>query len=101
MTDQEKRALEERLEKKTPKGWYGLAVPERWYEIIDRCDRDLEEIVPGYEVHQIKSKFDRLRYYIGYPKGVSKEVYEKAEARIRQAEHEVAVLEGNEEDGDF
>lgn len=47
-----------------------------WFEIISRCAAELEEVIPGYNIAQIKAKFGGLRFYIG--KGsVSDEVWEQ------------------------
>jgi len=35
-----------------------------WYPIIQWTDTQLAELVPGYNIVQIKEKFNGLRYYI-------------------------------------
>lgn len=67
MTPSQQTELQERLDARTPKGWYGLAAPVGWYEIIDRLDQALVEIDPDYQVHQIKEKFGGLRFYCSIP----------------------------------
>jgi len=34
-----------------------------WYDLLVRCDQELEALSPGYNIAQIKSKFGGLRYY--------------------------------------
>jgi hypothetical protein len=38
-----------------------------WYPIIKRTHDRLTELIPGYNILQIKEKFGGLRYYIRYP----------------------------------
>lgn len=38
-----------------------------WYPIIKRTHDELNCIVPGYNISQIKEKFGGLRYYISFP----------------------------------
>lgn len=38
-----------------------------WADILRETDRKLEEIVPGYNISQIKVKFGGLRYYWNPP----------------------------------
>lgn len=35
-----------------------------WFDIISECAADLENVVPGFNISQIKSKFGGLRFYI-------------------------------------
>lgn len=42
------------------------ALPE-WADILRETHAKLEELVPGYNIAQIKEKFGGLRYYIGMP----------------------------------
>ena len=44
-----------------PPGWKGLAL---------MLDKELAEVYADYELHQIKSKFGMLRYYIAVPNDV-------------------------------
>jgi hypothetical protein len=41
-----------------------------WYPIIKRTHERLTELVPGYNIAQIKEKFGGLRYYVDFPDGV-------------------------------
>ena len=38
-----------------------------WADLLRETHAKLEEIVPGYNIAQIKDKFGGLRYYIGMP----------------------------------
>lgn len=38
-----------------------------WYPIIKQTHDRLTEIIPGYNIAQIKEKFGGLRFYIDYP----------------------------------
>lgn len=38
-----------------------------WADILRETHAKLEEIVPGYNISQIKDKYGGLRYYIGMP----------------------------------
>ena len=43
---------------------------EPWYPIIKHTHDALTELVPGYNIAQIKEKFGGLRYYIDLPEEV-------------------------------
>jgi hypothetical protein len=38
-----------------------------WYPIIKRTHERLTELIPGYNIAQIKDKFGGLRYYFDFP----------------------------------
>lgn len=57
-----------------------------WAELIRDTDRKLNEIVPGYNISQIKDKFGGMRYYIGFPDNTSDEARTKAWDIIDDAE---------------
>ena len=46
-----------------PKGWYGLGfdIPE----VTDYLDKVMEDLImiPGFELHQVKLKFNMARFY--------------------------------------
>lgn len=44
-----------------------IANYDDWADILRETDAALEELIPGYNVAQIKTKFGGLRYYIDYP----------------------------------
>lgn len=45
-------------------GWPELIdVSSGWYPLLDRLDRKLAAIAPGYVVQQVKSKFGSLSFY--------------------------------------
>lgn len=85
MDEEEREALKRRIDARTRPGWDGLSVGPGWYEIVDTLDREIADIVPDYEVHQIKEKFGGLRYYYGVPGGMydaaKTEALAKVEAR--------------------
>lgn len=55
--------LTARLNDRAPHG-VDLACYDGWLDLIDRLDRDLAELDPGYRVLQVKEKFGGLRYYV-------------------------------------
>lgn len=74
-------AVEEDIKARTPKGWYGLATPKGWDELVAEVHDILKMYDPDYEVHQIKEKFGGLRYYCTIPhNSLIIGVIEKAEA---------------------
>jgi hypothetical protein len=46
-----------------PKGWYGLEFDIT--DVTDYLDKVMEELIliPGFELHQIKLKFNMARFY--------------------------------------
>ena len=38
-----------------------------WYPVLASTHRTLNELIPGYNISQIKNKFGGLRYYFTYP----------------------------------
>lgn len=67
-----------------------------WFPAIKRCHERLQELVPGYNIRQIKEKFGGLRYYIDGGE-CRKDSWEAHEAEAREitysAEAEVAEFE--------
>lgn len=57
-----------------------------WYEVLVALDEDLEQIVPGYNIAQIKEKFGDLRYYVDYPTTATPGDIEAADELIEEAE---------------
>ena len=50
------------------KGWYGFSlgdVPHVWTDVLDEFLGWLETQCPDFEIHQIKMKLGRLRFYAG------------------------------------
>jgi hypothetical protein len=50
------------------KGWYGFAlgnVPRVWTDVLDEFLCWLEIQCPDFEIHQVKIKLGRLRFYAG------------------------------------
>lgn len=58
-----------------------------WYPILDELQARLSELVPGYEVQQVKEKFGTLRFYWSWPEGTPEETYKAADAFVTAAEH--------------
>lgn len=44
-----------------------ISCDKGWYPLIIKLDERLAEIIPDYELHQVKEKYGTLRYYIGLP----------------------------------
>ena len=65
-----------------------LAVYEAWIPYIEKLDAELEALIPGYEVHQVKDKFGGLRYYFEVPEGTPDDVAAQARALVRRYESE-------------
>ena len=70
-------------------GWVPeLAVYEAWIPYIEKLDAELEALIPGYEVHQVKDKFGGLRYYFEVPAGTPDDVAARARALVSRYESE-------------
>lgn len=65
--------------------WNTLDHGDGWLDIVDRLDRAIAEIVPDYEITQVKEKFGGLRYYIG---SVPTEQFDEVYRLIGEAEDE-------------
>ena len=65
-----------------------LAVYEAWIPYIEKLDAELEALIPGYEVHQVKDKFGGLRYYFEVPADTPDDVAAKARALAHRYERE-------------
>lgn len=55
-----------------------LEVPDHWLPDILELDAALEELMPGYEVLQVKVKFGGLRYYWQAPEGTPEDIWRRA-----------------------
>lgn len=44
-----------------------ISCSKGWYPLVIELDKKLAEILPDYELHQVKEKFGTLRYYTGFP----------------------------------
>lgn len=60
-----------------------------WYPIIRDTHEQLDHLISGYNIAQIKEKFGGLRYYIDMPEAVGDEEREQVYAIIREAEARV------------
>ncbi|OHU33370.1 hypothetical protein BKG79_22480 [Mycobacteroides chelonae] len=70
-----------------PDGWgRWISCSRGWYPIIIQLDRDLAEIDPDYELHQVKEKFAGLRYYFHPSEGVSEADQQRMDALVDEAE---------------
>lgn len=72
-----------------------------WYPAIFDAHEALEELIPGYNISQIKEKFGGLRYYIDFPESVEdgdwpgivpEDIRAKADAIILEAEQRAAII---------
>jgi hypothetical protein len=59
----ESLAWKDDIEARTPQGWYGLATPDGWDQLVFDLHAAIKALFPDYEVYQIKEKFGTLRYY--------------------------------------
>jgi hypothetical protein len=59
-----------------------------WQSIITQLDTDLQKVVPGYSVVQIKEKFGGLRFYIAMTNGYAPEQMREAWDIVYTAESE-------------
>ena len=72
-----------------------------WYPAVSEAHEQLNRVVPGYRIDQIKEKFGELRYYYSLPDEINTEEYRaKADCVIARAEGWCAGWEarGREED---
>ena len=70
-------------------GWIPeLAVYDAWIPYIEKLDAELEALIPGYEVHQVKDKFGGLRYYFEVPADTPDDVAAAARALTSRYESE-------------
>lgn len=54
--------------RRIPDGWgRWISCDKGWYPLIVALDKELAEICPDYELHQVKEKFGTLRYYFAIP----------------------------------
>lgn len=72
-----------------------------WYPAIFDAHVALEELIPGYNISQIKEKFGTLRYYIDFPESVEngdwpgivpEDIRSKADAIILEAEQRAVII---------
>ena len=68
-------ALQEKYKEYIPQGWYGFSLgsptPHSWFEIIDEflaylVSLQYEDKITNFEIHQIKTKFGGIRFYVSY-----------------------------------
>lgn len=57
-----------------------------WAETLRATDLKLQEIIPGYNIAQIKAKFFALRYCIDFPEDTDPEVQKQAWEILNEAE---------------
>ena len=59
------RKLPEQIRNRIPEEWSGNSfIPPGWQGLVCLLDDELAKIAPDYVLHQVKSKFGTLRYYI-------------------------------------
>lgn len=55
----------QKVEDRIPESWgKNVGVPKTWYPYIADLDIKLSALAPEYVVHQVKTKFGSLRFYI-------------------------------------
>lgn len=64
-----------------------------WAELLKETDKKLEQLIPGYNISQIKEKFFGLRFYIDFPEGTTQEVREQAWKILLNAENSAQRIE--------
>ena len=81
------REFNEKYKLYIPEGWYGLGfdIPE----ITDYLDKEMEDLIliPGFELHQIKLKFNMARFYFETnwkDKGLEAVIENKIESKINE-----------------
>jgi hypothetical protein len=77
--------VRERLATKFTSAWNTLDHGDGWLDIVDRLDRAITELVPDYQITQVKEKFGGLRYYIG---SVPADRFDEVHRLISEAEAE-------------
>lgn len=63
-----------------------------WADILRKTHEQLQTLVPGYNIAQIKEKFWELRYYIDIPSDYSDEVRQQAWDIASQAERDAPAM---------
>ncbi|MGO2931983.1 hypothetical protein [Microbacterium sp.] len=63
MSENAPRGLRRIIARIEPGGPELIDVSSGWYPLLDRLDRKLAAIAPGYVVQQVKSKFGSLSFY--------------------------------------
>ena len=59
------RSLPKEIQERIPEKWSGNSfIPPGWRNLVRMLNKELAEVAPNYELHQVKSKFGTLRYYI-------------------------------------
>jgi len=61
--------------------WLDIWRDHAWFPIIEECDKQLQYVVPGYTIFQIKEKWGGLRYYVDYPVDID---YDSVQVRIAE-----------------
>lgn len=70
--------------------WPGVSCGPGWYPILRDLDTDLRQLVPNYEVVQVKEKFGTLSFYIAALENVTDDQFTAVRERIRAAEEQSA-----------
>lgn len=68
--------------------YFDFGVPYGWLDLVVELDKQLDEVVPGYTILQVKSKFAGLRYYVNppQPEGYQHPGWKRAQELIAEAE---------------
>lgn len=79
--------LKERLFPKFQERYFKeIECSDGWLELINELDLKITELVPNYEILQIKEKFGGLRYYVFWPPDSDPEKTRQASTLITEAE---------------
>lgn len=58
----------EKILRRIPEGWgRWISCGAGWYPILVRLDRQIAELLPDYEIHQVKEKYGAIRFYWSVP----------------------------------
>jgi hypothetical protein len=70
-----------------PRGWYGFSgIHKSWSPIIQEFLDYVEAHCPDYEIHQIKSKFGGLRFYVNLGTKADEQTQKYVEKQIAKLE---------------
>jgi hypothetical protein len=93
------REFNEKYKLYIPEGWYGLGFDIS--EVTNYLDKVMEDLVmiPGFELHQVKLKFNMARFYFETNwknKGLEAELQYKIEGEINKLVKEDSEVGKNE-----
>lgn len=87
MKTEEIEEFKKRIFDRIPKGWgCWISCDSGWFDLIDDLDKKISYLAPNYEIHQVKEKYGKLRFYVGGPAN-SKEAADIIDDLISYAEY--------------